>query len=159
MTRYHVAMLAVLGLVAAVLSAAMFYEHVDGQDPCPLCLMQRLWFMLAGLLAWIALIDNPGRPLYNLLVSLAALGGSGFSLRQLYLQQLPADQLPACSAGLNYMIDVFPAMEVLRAMVMGTGTCGTTNWSLLGLSMAGWALLSFIGILVLAVSPYLLKRT
>ncbi len=158
MTRYHSAMLAVLGLIAAMLTAALFYEHVDGQEPCPLCLTQRIGFLLAGLMAFIALIENPGRPIYTVLVALSSLAGAGFSLRQIYLQSLPPGQAPACGPGLDYMIDVFPASEVLRAMTLGTGDCAAVDWSLLGLSMAGWALLGFIAVIALAVSPFVLRR-
>jgi protein dithiol:quinone oxidoreductase len=155
MNRFETSMLLVLAAVAVLLGAAMYYEHVDGQAPCPLCLTQRLWFMFAGLGAFIALVDNPARRIYPLLVIGTALAGAGFSLRQLYLQQLPPGEAPACGPGLDYMIDVFPAGEVLRAMLMGTGDCAAVSWSFLGLSMAGWALIGFIALTAFAALPWL----
>jgi protein dithiol:quinone oxidoreductase len=153
--RYQNAMLLVLAATAALLGAALYYEHVDGQVPCPLCLTQRIGFMLAGLFAFVSLMDNPGRRIYPILVAASALGGAGFALRQLYLQQLPPGEAPACGPGLDYMIEVFPASEVLRAMVMGTGDCAAVSWSLFGLSMAGWALLGFVAILIATALPWL----
>jgi protein dithiol:quinone oxidoreductase len=148
-------MLLVLAATAALLGAALYYEHIDGQAPCPLCLTQRIGFMLAGVTAFVALLDNPGRRIYPMLVGVSVLGGAGFSLRQLYLQQLPPGQAPACGPGLDYMIEVFPASEVLRAMLTGTGDCAAVSWSLMGISMAGWALLGFLAILIMTATPWL----
>jgi protein dithiol:quinone oxidoreductase len=151
-------MLGILGLIAALLAAALYYEHIDGQEPCPLCLTQRIAYLLAGLIAFIALIENPGRLIYTILVALSSIAGASVALRQIYLQSLPPDRAPACGPGLDYMIEVFPASEVLRAMTLGTGDCASVDWSLLGLSMAGWSLLGFIAVIGLAVSPYLIRR-
>jgi protein dithiol:quinone oxidoreductase len=151
-------MLLVLSATAALLGAALFYEHVDGQSPCPLCLTQRVWFMVAGLAAFVALLDNPSRRIYPTLVTVSAVTGAGFSLRQLYLQQLPPDEAPACGPGLDYMIDVFPASEVLRAMLTGTGDCAAVSWSMFGISMAGWALMGFIALCTMAALPWLRSR-
>jgi Disulfide bond formation protein DsbB len=46
--------------------------------PCPLCVMQRIAFLLAGFLALAAAVQNPGRlglRIYGGLIGLAALGG------------------------------------------------------------------------------------
>ena len=63
----------------------------------------------------------------------------------LYLQNLPAEELPACLPGLSYMFEVFPWQEILEAMVMGTGECGDVVWTFLGLSIPGWTLVAFVG--------------
>ncbi len=44
----HAALLA-LAIAGAMVGGAQFMEHILKLDPCPLCLMQRLWAMLAGL--------------------------------------------------------------------------------------------------------------
>ena len=43
-----------------------------------------------------------------------------------------------------YMIDAFPLADILKAMTMGTGNCAEVTWTLLGISIAGWALLGFV---------------
>lgn len=152
MTRYQSTMLLALTAVAVLVGAALFFEHVDEQTPCPLCLMQRLWFLLAGLVAFTALTAG-ARPQrrYPLLLITSAVIGAAFSIRQLWLQQLPPDRVPACGPGLDYMIDVFPAMEVLQAMTLGTGDCAETSWTLLGLGMAAWALIGFVFLIALGL--------
>ncbi|HSG89105.1 MAG TPA: disulfide bond formation protein B [Pseudomonadales bacterium] len=133
---------------AALLGTAFYMEYVMLLEPCPLCMMQRIWVAIAGLLALGAAIHGAGARIWSLAVAAAALIGSGFSLRQLWLQSLPPDQVPACGPGLSYMIEVFPLSEVLRAMVMGTGNCAEVTWTLLGLSIPGWVLVAFIGFVV-----------
>jgi disulfide bond formation protein DsbB len=144
--------LCVLGLCGSLVAAALFMEHVFAFVPCPLCLMQRVWFFIAGLVTAAGLLHNPRWGIYPLLAALAALVGGGFSIRQLWLQSLPADQVPACGPNINYMIEVFPAADVLRAMTQGTGDCAAVDWTFLGLSFAGWALVGFATVLLLCVA-------
>ena len=42
------------------------------------------------------------------------------------------------------MIDAFPLSDILKAMTMGTGNCAEVTWTVLGVSIAGWALLGFV---------------
>jgi disulfide bond formation protein DsbB len=143
--------LAALAVCAGLGGGAQFMEHVIGLDPCPLCLMQRIWVLLAGLVVCLALADNLHRGIYPLTVIACSLIGGGFSIRQLYLQSLPPDAVPLCGPDLDYMIDVFPFSETLRAMILGTGNCAEVDWSLLGISIAGWALAGFAFLVVLAL--------
>lgn len=132
-----------------LLAGALIMEHVFAMNPCPLCLMQRLWFAIAGLLALAALIHSPRWGIYPLLSMLAALVGGGFSIRQLYLQNLPEDQVPACGPDMAYMLENFPLADVLAAMTRGTGDCAEVAWQF-GLTIPGWALIGFIAIAVVA---------
>jgi disulfide bond formation protein DsbB len=141
----------VVFMTGGLLFGALIMEHVFDMAPCPLCLMQRIWFFLAGAFAVAGLLHNPKWGIYPLCSMVAAFVGGGFSIRQLYLQSLPADQVPACGPDMAYMLDVFPLSEVLVAMTRGTGDCAQVSWSFLGLPIPGWALLGFLAIIVAAV--------
>jgi disulfide bond formation protein DsbB len=141
----------ILALCGVLLFSALVMEHAFDQVPCPLCLMQRIWFFAAGLFAFIGLMHDPRWGIYPVLTTLASLTGAGFSIRQLYLQSLPADQVPACGPDINYMIEVFPWSDVLAAMTRGTGDCAAVTWSFLGVSLPGWALVGFAAVIILAV--------
>lgn len=41
-TLHHIYMLGMLAVIAGILTAAMLLQYVDGQLPCPLCLLQRM---------------------------------------------------------------------------------------------------------------------
>jgi disulfide bond formation protein DsbB len=140
----------IVAITGFLLAGALVMEHVFAMDPCPLCLMQRVWFAIAGLLSLGALIHSPRWGIYPLLTILAALAGGAFSIRQLYLQSLPEDQIPACGPDITYMLENFPLSDVLAAMTHGTGDCAAVVWRF-GLTIPGWALVGFACIVVLAV--------
>jgi disulfide bond formation protein DsbB len=79
--------------------------------------------------------------------------GAGFSIRQLYLQSLPEDQVPACGPDMTYMLENFPLADVLAAMTRGTGSCAEVAWQF-GLTIPGWALVGFATIAVLAIVQF-----
>ena len=136
----------------ALLSIALFMEHMMGLAPCPLCMMQRLWVAVVGLIAYASLLHSPRWGIYPLAGAVASLVGGGFSIRQLYLQSLPEDQVPACGPDLQYMLDVFPLSDVLVAMTSGTGDCAEVAWSFLGISIPGWALVGFAALLATCIA-------
>lgn len=135
-----------LGCTALIL-IALYLEHVMGMEPCPLCMTQRIAVIAVGVVALLAFLHNPakrGVRVYAVLGLLLAVGGAYFSSRQLWLQSLPPDQVPACGPALEYMMQVFPFMDVLKAMLHGDGNCAEVD-RLFGVSLALWTLLAFIG--------------
>ena len=127
MTRSQTWAALIVAGCGALLSVALFMEHIMGLTPCPLCVMQRLWVAAVGFVALIGLAHNPRILIYPLLTIVASVTGAGFSIRQLYLQGLPADQVPSCGPDLDYMIEVFPWTEVLTEMARGGGSCGGSD--------------------------------
>ena len=126
-----------------ILCIGLLVEFALGLAPCPLCMMQRIWFALTGIVAWIGLSHNPRWGIYPLISALCAMVGGGFAIRQLWLQSLPADQVPSCGPDLSYMIDAFPLGDLLVAMTSGTGDCAVIHDVIPLMSIAGWSLLGF----------------
>ena len=152
---------AVVFLVCAGLLGVAFYmEHVMGLEPCPLCWLQRFGFMGAGLVSLLAFLHGPagwGARVYGFLLALTAGTGLGIAGRQLWLQSLPADQVPACGPSVDYMLEVLPWMEVLTTALRGTGDCAEVVWRFLGLSIPGWTAV-FFSLLVLVGLFFLFRR-
>jgi protein dithiol:quinone oxidoreductase len=123
---------------------ALYTQYVDGLDPCPLCMTQRFFYVLTAAIALLAALHNRRIALYGALTALSALGGAGVAARQVWLQHLPADQVPACGPSLEYMMQTLPFGELLMRMFKGDGNCALVDWRLLGLSMAEWSLLWFL---------------
>lgn len=131
---------------AALLGFGLYKQHVDFVDPCPLCILQRLAFMWVGGVGLLAAIHGPGRTgqwFYGVLVMAGGAIGMTLSGRHIWLQSLPADQVPDCGMGLNYMLDTMPLLEALREVFYGAGECAEVMWTFLGLSIPGWALIWF----------------
>jgi disulfide bond formation protein DsbB len=133
---------------AALIGIAMYMEHVMRLEPCHLCIMQRVFFIATGFVALAGFIHNPhtrGRKIYGFSTAALALAGSGFAMRQIYLQHLPRDQVPACGPSLQYMLEEFPFQEVVKAMFSGDGNCAELQWQdpVLHLSIADWSLVAF----------------
>ena len=136
------------------MATALFFEHVMGLEPCYLCIMQRVMVITTGCFALLAALHNPaarGIKIYGVLMTLSAIGGGMVSTRQLWLQSLPADQIPACGPSLEYMLDVFPLFEVVEMLLKGDGNCAEILWSLFGISMPGWVLVAFAGLMAISL--------
>lgn len=143
-------------LVSVGLLAVAFYmEHVMGLEPCPLCWLQRFAFMAVAAVSLWAVMHNPagwGGRVYGLLMAVFAGAGLGLAGRQLWLQSLPEDQVPACGPSVDYLLEVLPLFEVLSTALQGTGDCAKVLWRFLGLSIAGWTAIFFALILVLGIA-------
>ena len=145
--------LALLGCIAAM-AGALYLQHVDGLEPCPLYIFQRVGVMAAALVLLVASLHGPKRigvRLYGLLTALAAIGGGAVAIRHIWLQSLPADEVPACGPGLEYMMDVFPMQNVIQQVLAGSGECAEMDWAFMGLSLPAWSLVVFSGLLLLAL--------
>ena len=150
--------LAIVAMCGGLVFAALVLEHgLPGMEPCPLCLMQRLWFLIAGLIAYGGLAHNPRWGIYPLLTMVAALTGGGFAIRQLWLQSLPAEQGSGCGSNLQYRFEVQPLFDVLKAMASGTSDCASEP-PFLGIPIPVWALAGFAAVIVAAVLQWRAKQ-
>ncbi|TWI57509.1 disulfide bond formation protein DsbB [Pseudomonas duriflava] len=144
-----------IAIACAVLMGAGYYlQYVVGLEPCPLCIVQRIFFVLSGLVALLAAIHNPigvGRRVYAGFLALFAGLGAATAGRQVWLQTVPADQLPTCLPGWDYMMEVLPFQEIVRVVLHGSADCAEVNWTLFGMSIPEWSLLAFIAIILLAL--------
>lgn len=146
-----------LGLFLAAVVAmafALYLEHGVGLTPCPLCIFQRLAMIAVGLIALAAWAHGPGRTglrLYAALTALAALAGVAVAGRHVWIQHLPPDQVPACGPDLSYMWEVFPLRDVVDMVLTGSGECAKIDWVFLNISLPGWTLAAFLGLLAVAV--------
>lgn len=134
---------------AGGLTYAYYAQFVQGLEPCPLCIFQRLALTAVGLAFLAATIHDPrdwGAKVYGVLIDLMATVGAAIAARHVWLQHLPPEETPRCGPSLDYMLQTFPLGETLREVLTGSGECANVDWSLLGLSMPMWNLLLFVGL-------------
>lgn len=135
----------------SLLATGYYLQFVDGLEPCPMCILQRVCYMAIAALALAAAIHGPGRTgarVYGALAAVPAVLGMGVAARQTWLQHLPAEQVPECGPGLSFMLEMYAPFEVLKRTLRGTGDCAKVDWTFLGLSIAEWSVLCFAAILV-----------
>ena len=146
----------ILAACLALLGFGLYLEHGLGLEPCPLCIFQRIAYIVIAVIALIALLHGFGRMssrIYCSLMALAALIGAGIAGRQVWLQHLPPDQVPACGPGLDYILDTFPMTRALKMVLGGSGECAEVQWQFLGLSIAEWSLFCFLLFAVASLFP------
>ncbi|MET0282512.1 MAG: disulfide bond formation protein B [Steroidobacteraceae bacterium] len=142
---------------------ALYVQHHDGLEPCPLCIFQRVAVVSLGVVLVLA-AALPGRwrvagNVSAVLIGVAGLAGMAVSARHLYIQSLPPGQVPVCGATLDYMFEVFPVADVLRKVLTGSGECARIDWTFLGLSMPAWVLIPVSLVTVVGVVANWRQRT
>ncbi len=139
---------------AGLLAAAYYFEYQLYLDPCPLCIVQRIITLVIGLLCLGAFFARNTRWPLRLMITgvlLASLGGIVVTDHHIWIQGLPADEVPECGPGLAYMMDSLSFSELLTAMLKGDGSCAEVSWTFLSLSMPQWMLLVFSGFLLVSM--------
>lgn len=134
-----------------LLGVAFYLQYGLGLQPCPLCYVQRAIVIAFALVCLVATVHNPkatARKLYALLMTLIAGSGIAAAGRQIWLQQLPKDQLPACLPSLEFMLEAFPLQEVISKMLYGSSDCAEVSWTLFGFSIAELSIIGFVCMLL-----------
>ena len=140
---------------------ALYLEHHQGLEPCPLCVFQRIGLIGLGLISLIACLHNPVsrgfKRGYAFLGLIAIVWSAGVAARHVWLQNLPPDQVPSCGPGLDYWVDTLPLKSVFKEVLTGSGECALVDWSFLGQSLPVWSL-AFFSVLTLISLWQLLRK-
>jgi disulfide bond formation protein DsbB len=135
-------------LICGLLFAfALYLQYYEFQNPCPLCILQRIAFIVMMIVFLVGVIHGPqktGASIYSALLVIIAAIGAGIATRHVWLQHLPKDRVPECGPGLDYMLNKFPLTQALEKVFRGSGECAEVGWTFLTLSIAEWSLLWFV---------------
>jgi disulfide bond formation protein DsbB len=139
-------------VVILLLGATYYLQYYAGFVPCPLCMLQRFAMMGLGLIFFIGMIfyfQRTGRIILSVLSYVFALAGVLLAGRQVWLQHLPPVATSGfdCSASLEYMMQALPITQVMQKIFSGSAECSLVDWRFLQMSLAEWALISFLGFL------------
>lgn len=141
--------LAALGFMACVVAMgiALYLQYGRGEEPCPLCIFQRIAMILTGCVFLVAALHGPrrwGRWVYATFAALAAVVGVGLAARHVWLQSLPPGDTPACGPTLGYLLQMLPVNQVVELVLKGEGSCAVVTSTLLGVSLPIWTLILFL---------------
>lgn len=141
-----------LGLAALGLTlAGWLLGEVMKLQACPLCIFQRLLYLLIALLALAGALLPGSFRFWSALLGLTAAGGLATAAYQSWLQYLPSASME-CGFGeptlIEQIVDWFGVHW--PSLFMATGFCSSKDWVFLRLSMANWSGLCFLAFLVAA---------
>jgi disulfide bond formation protein DsbB len=131
------------GLVATSLVLATWFDL----HPCPLCIFQRLLFMIMSVLAVVAFLGSrslAGR-VTGVLSLLTAVSGAAVAAYQVWLQAQPATMFTCGGANPNLIERLVDWLgQQFPSLFLATGICGDKELLILGYSLAVWSLAAFV---------------
>lgn len=155
-----------LALIAAacigLLVFGMYLQHVQGLEPCPMCIVQRYALILVAVFAGVAsLRGSKGWWMsFGVLALLASGFGAFVAARQSWLQWYPPE-FASCGRDFYGMIENYPIGRAIPMIFRGSGDCTAIDWTFLGGSIANWSFICFtvFALMVLALLAKSCKRT
>ena len=157
LTYFQTAPRRVLALVSlacvAMLVFGLYLQHVVGLEPCPMCIVQRYALLLVALVSGISACCRTRWLLLAGTAKTLLLAGCGafVAARQSFLQWYPPQEA-SCGRDFYGMIEMFPLQRVIPMIFKGSGDCSKVDWTFLGLSIANWSFLCFVGIALLMLA-------
>ncbi|HEY5290915.1 MAG TPA: disulfide bond formation protein B [Burkholderiales bacterium] len=136
----------------ALLAEALVLQHLKGQAPCPLCVLQRAGFLLVALIALIAAIHQPqrrGAAIYAAGIALASLSGLGVAIWHVWTLHHPK-----FGCGIDVMeqfVNNLPTGKLLPWLFHASGECTAPHEPIFGLQVPEWALIWFSMLFLAAV--------
>jgi disulfide bond formation protein DsbB len=134
--------------------AALWIQLTYQLEPCPLCITQRIIFIVLGLLfvffVWLPL-NFFVRIIYIIAIGITSIVGLIFSARHVLIQQKYITVPAECGIDLDYMFENFPLMEAFNLLFQGTGDCSKVDWTFYGLSLPMMAFLGYLFFLIYAL--------
>jgi len=136
----------------ALLAEALILQHLQGQAPCPLCILQREGFFLFALIALAAAIHNPrrrGAAIYAGALALASLAGMGVAIWHVWTLHHPK-----FGCGIDVMeqfVNNLPTAKLLPWLFHASGECTAPHEPILGLQVPEWSLIWFCLLFLAAI--------
>jgi disulfide bond formation protein DsbB len=128
-----------------LLSFGLYLQHVEGLEPCPMCIMQRYVWVVIALIAFLGAL-TPGLSAVWIVGGwqlVLATGGAYVAARQSWLQWYPPQAL-SCGRDFYGIVDTFPLHQALPMIFRGSGDCSAVDWTFLGGSIANWSFVAFV---------------
>lgn len=120
---------------------------------CPLCILQRMLYMLLALFSGGGLLmatHGGGRRLAALLMALTAATGAFVAGYQVWIQRF--SPMTSCAGEMPWWEELVEwAGQQVPLLFRASGFCSDPAWKFLGLSIADWSLGCFVGLLALTL--------
>mgnify|MGYP003333147110 FL=1 len=135
----------VLLVCVGLLGFGLYLQHVQGLEPCPMCIVQRYAMTAMAVLALVGTRVNRlglARGLMGVAIAVAGFGAF-VAARQSWLQWYPPNTV-SCGRDFYGMIEAFPLQRAIPLIFRGSGDCTKIDWTFLGGSIANWSFVAFV---------------
>ena len=153
---------AVFFVCLALLGYSLTLQHLDGLDPCPWCVVQRLGFIAVALVALAAALHRPGSvgtAIYSVFGGLVAAGGVAAASYHMYIQSDPARAMACAGSPVERFLDASRLGNIFPPLLQYDGLCTPKPWKFLTLSIPEWSLGWFVILLVtFIVTPFVFRK-
>ncbi|NNG25071.1 disulfide bond formation protein B [Massilia sp. ML15P13] len=139
---------AISSICFALIAVALYLQHIQQMQPCPLCVIQRYMFLAIGVATLVSAISGKVRE-GTILALMAALGGLYAVGKHLYVIANPG-----FSCGIDPMetfLNKIPTAEYLPWLFRADGLCAGATDSVMGLAIPQWSAIWFVVLSVLLV--------
>ena len=133
---------AISSILIIVIAIAM--DRIMFLQACPLCILTRYVFVLITISAFIGILDKKNI-IGRLLIAISSIIGILVTLRQIYIQNMSADevaQLSGCSMPFHAQVDYFGIINAVTRTLAGGPSCAEDGWRFI-FNFAEWGLLFF----------------
>ena len=135
----------------SLVGGALFIEQIYHIQACHLCILQRVIYIIVGLVSGVGFIFPKTSSYILFLIMFIVIGGLAAAGQQSIMQYAPT-LVNECGFGdptlteklVNYLGDLWPSL------FMVTGFCTQKDWLFLGMSLANWSILCYISIFCIA---------
>jgi disulfide bond formation protein DsbB len=147
-------LLAIAAVSLTLIGAALYLQHAKDMLPCPLCVIQRYFYLGIAVFSLIGAFSGKIKAGAGLAL-LCALGGLGFVGKHLYVLAHPG-----FSCGIDPMettLNKIPTATLLPGLFRADGLCEAAQETVFGLNVPQWSAVWFV-ILTLALVWVLVRR-
>ncbi|HUB95002.1 MAG TPA: disulfide bond formation protein B [Stellaceae bacterium] len=138
---------------AAVIAGALLFQYVGGLQPCELCLDERWPYYIGVPLTLAALLAGRWRPLLiggAVIVLLIYLASSALAFYHVGVEQHWFAGPTACTGG-GGTAHTIAELEAQLSAAQPV-RCDEPQWTMVGISLAGWNLLASLALAALSAS-------
>lgn len=148
----------VLAVSTIILGAALLSQHWGGLAPCELCLLQRWPWGVAITISLVTVLvgGRAALPWVALVLAVVFAASVVFAFYHVGVEQKWFPGPSACTAsGTGAM-----TLEQMKQQILGTAPvlCDRVQWSLFGVSLAGWNLLASLIMTAICLVAFLQAR-
>lgn len=132
-----------------LLGVGYFLQYVMGLIPCPLCIIQRFFFILTGisaLIAWWRYDFLRERRVWSVISVVTVFLGMLAAIRLVWIQRFPPE-----GESVICLPPWFHSISDIARALQGTADCAERGFTIIFLSVSEWSLIAFIGLFTLSI--------